>query len=127
MQASRLARPLRVVVSTGDVSGEMHAAALVYALRAAAHSAGVQLEVVACGAEGGALSKAGASIIADTGGTRCAESNHSRRQRSGTHLKYSDGHSANLSLHDRADMCYVRPHVRFLRLTPPIFFPARDG
>uniref|UniRef100_A0A7S3BP95 lipid-A-disaccharide synthase n=1 Tax=Prasinoderma singulare TaxID=676789 RepID=A0A7S3BP95_9VIRI len=47
----------------------MHAAALVRALRAAARAAGVSLEVVACGAQGGALSEAGASIIADTGGT----------------------------------------------------------
>ena len=122
-QATRLARPLRVVVSTGDVSGEMHAAALVRALRAAARAAGVSLEVVACGAQGGALSEAGASIIADTGGTRCAKAtmhvcDAMGRTRSiiaslWPRLVYVSRHSS--------DLCYDgRQRVRFWRLTPPL-------
>ena len=101
----------------------MHAAALVRALRAAARAAGVSLEVVACGAQGGALSEAGASIIADTGGTRCAKAtmhvcDAMGRTRSiiaslWPRLVYVSRHSS--------DLCYDgRQRVRFWRLTPPL-------
>eukprot|EP00899_Mesostigma_viride_P008198 jgi/Mesvir1/1737/Mv21189-RA.1 len=60
------ARPLRVLISTGDTSGDMHAASLVRELLAAATARGIQLEVAALG--GARVQAAGATLLADVTG-----------------------------------------------------------
>eukprot|EP00854_Cymbomonas_tetramitiformis_P002940 gene2940-3753_t len=64
---SSAAKPaLRVAISTGDVSGDMHAARVVTALFERAEELGVRLEVVALAGERTAA--AGATLIGDNTG-----------------------------------------------------------
>lgn len=58
--------PRRILVSTGDVMGDLHAAALTRELLSLARTAGVHLEVLALG--GTSVQAAGAQLIGDNSG-----------------------------------------------------------
>ena len=61
-----MAEPIRILISTGEVSGDLQGALLIEALQRQAAAAGRSLEVVALG--GDRMAKAGATLLANTSG-----------------------------------------------------------